>query len=152
MHLPTVVYTALNKANKKDLKRFYKAHGYSASFMGYDHCYIASINNAIIGSVILSYIDNKNTCALLHALFIHPQYRKRNYGHALVQYAYNEHKKLICFADKALELFYIGNNFIEGTLENIPNSMLERFKSYQTKNINLRVYVIESALAEELHL
>ena len=109
--------------------------------MGVDHTYVVKLNNIIIGSVILSYLDKTNTVAFLHALFISPAYRHKGYAHYLIKYACNQHEQIICFADSSLHPLYTKSEFIEGSIKNLPPVILKRFTTYQSKHKNLRIYL-----------
>ena len=135
-----ITYAIYLKENKKLLKRFYKANHYSASFMGLDHTYVVSLNNTIIGCVILSYLDKTNTIAFLHALFISPIHRHKGYAHCLIEYACKHHEQIICFADSSLDQLYTKSKFIEGSIEKLPAVILKRFTTYLSKHKNLRIY------------
>lgn len=137
-------FMILNKSTRKDkksIKKFYKGEHYSASFMGYDHCYTATYNNEIIGSVILSYVNKINEYALLHALYISPLYRNNGYANKLINYACNEHNNILCFADKSLDGFYKKNGFTEAKPIDIPFYWQQRFNHYSIKNTNLTIYI-----------
>lgn len=136
-----MLFNKSKKEDKKHIKNFYKTERYSASFMGYDHCYTASYNNKIIGCAILSYINQGNEYALLHALYITPLYRNNGYANKLINHVCNEHKHIVCFADKSLHGLYKKNGFINTLPKNIPNDLQQRFNRYAIKNGNLTVYI-----------
>ncbi len=139
-----MMFNKSTKEDKKSIKHFYKRERYSASFMGYDHCYTATYNNEIIGSVILSYINKTNKYALLHALYVSPLYRNNGYANELINHACNVHKHVVCFADKSLDGFYKNNGFINTSSDGIPLYLQQRFNRYTIKNCHLKVYIKKS--------
>lgn len=128
------------KTDKKSILRFYKTSGYSASFMGYDSTYWLLSHNEIVGSVMLSYIEESNTYALLHGLFISPSLRNQHLGYELVSYVLTLHTKVICFADESLTAFYNKLGLYVTNNEEIPECMQGRYSSYIKKNKNLKIF------------
>lgn len=140
MSLHNISFYQTKKEDKKTTLRFYKAQGYSASFMGYDYTYWVKQDDNIVGSVIFSYINKNNTCALLHALYIDPNYRFNNLATHLIDYAANIHNHMICFADISLDMFYKKSSFIESPQNNLPECFNNKFIAYQQRNKKLKVY------------
>ncbi len=119
------------RSDKRSIKRFYKEHGYSASFMGFDTAYLIKLDDHIIASVIVSYITDNNNQALLHGLFVHKDYRNQHYASLLIQHAKQKHLSMVCFVDKALMPFYgrLGFNLINNNNQ-ISSVNLERLYIY----------------------
>ncbi len=137
---PNFSFYKTTKTDKKSILRFYKKSGYSASFMGYDNTYWLLNNNEIVGSVILSYVEDSNTCALLHGLFISPSFRNQHLGYELVSNVLQIHTEVICFADESLTAFYNKLGLHVTNNEEIPECMQGRYSSYIKKNKNLKIF------------
>ena len=146
MTINITVITA-QQSDKKNIKRFYKNNHYAASYMGYDSCYIIKIDNNIVASVIVSYIVNENSQALLHALFVDESYRKNKLASLLIQKAQQEHSSIVCFAHKKLIGFYQKLDFIpietfqtkEAQL--LSSTNLAKLSQYQRYNTQLTAYI-----------
>lgn len=124
------------KADKRQIKNFYKTNKYSASFMGYDTSYIALADNRIIACVILSYISKNNNQALLHALYVENNYRIQGIAKELVSYAKREHKSVACFALNTTSDFYYTLNFNQ-----IQKDMTDLTTTGLLSTINIEKYV-----------
>ena len=147
---PYKVVEAL-KSDKKDIMRFYKSQQYSASFIGHDHCYIVKFDNKIVASVILSAGQACGDYWLLHGLVIDKVMRGKKIASVILQAIINsEHlgskfKKIICFADVALQGLYNKNLFVtynsNDEIETLPQELKQRLKRYQSKQPNLHCYL-----------
>ena len=147
---PYKVVEAL-KSDKKDIMRFYKSQQYSARFIGKDHCYIVKLNNKIVASVILSAGQVCGDYWLLHGLVIDKVMRGKKIASVILQAIINsEHlgdkfKKIICFADVALQGLYKKNLFVTynstAEIKTLPQELKQRFKRYQSKQPNLHCYL-----------
>ena len=99
------------KSAKKSIQRFYKQQNYSASFIGYDNCYLVSNNDQIIACVIISRSTAENHQWLLHGLVVDKAYQNLGLGRAMLSYVTQQHYPLVCFAKKKLSLFYLRSAF-----------------------------------------
>jgi GNAT superfamily N-acetyltransferase len=142
--------TKAEKSDKKAILRFYKYQHYSASFIGYDHCYFIRHNQTIIAAMIVSKIALQHRHYFLHALVVDKQFQHQGLATQLLQHAIIQHQPLICFADESLSAFYTQNHMLKLTdiqkTENLPEHLLLRYKVYQNKQSQLKVFksVIDS--------
>ena len=141
MPLSKFTIQKLNKDRKKDIKSFYKENSYSASFIGYDHAYILTLEDKIIGAVIISYQSENNRYALLHGLFIEPSFRNKGCANLLIKNVIREHKHIICFAERELECIYISNGFFEEKSDKLPSYLIKRYESYVKKSTRLSIFI-----------
>jgi len=135
------------KTNKKKIKRFYKNNNYSASLIGYDETYIITIEEEIIGSVIISYQNQNNNCALLHALLINKNHRNNSYANQLIETVRKQHHYLVCFTERKLIKLYKQNGFIECDVNEIPSFLSNRYQSYLKKNTDLIILIYNNTTA-----
>lgn len=141
MFNPNLKIQKSNKANKKDIQRFYKLNNYSARYIGYDHTYTVTLEDKIIGAVIISYQSDNNHYALLHALLIAPSHRNKGYAKQLILKVLNDHHHIICFAERGLERLYVNHGFSEEASNNLPDYLIRRYESYVNKNKELIVFI-----------
>ena len=146
-------FSEAKKSDKKDISKFYKRHGYSAKFMGFDTCYFIEANNEIIASVILSNLveaeaklkakaeaiqsapENENSSLahaplFLHALFVVQDYRKLGLGRQLMAHAIERHHHIICFAEQTLTPFYQALRFQPVECGALPDIFNDRYRLY----------------------
>lgn len=138
---PILAIQKCKKTIKKDIQRFYKVNHYPASYIGYDHIYTITLENQIIGAVIVSYQSENNHYALLHALLITPTNRHKGYAKQLIKRVRSEHSHIICFAERELEGLYINNGFSEITPNRLPDYLIKRYESYKKKSKTLIPYI-----------
>lgn len=129
------------KSDKRKLQRFYKSQKYSASFMGYDHFYLLTIDEEILGAVMISYLSQTNKYGLIHALVVSQNYQHKGYASELIKKIKSEHSDIICFADYKLSKLYTGVGLHIELPKNIPNYLTERYKSYKLKNESLAIFM-----------
>lgn len=156
------------KTDKKDIMRFYKTQRYAASYIGQDQCYFIKVNNEIIACVMVSAGQESGEFWLLHALVTEKAYRGKGLASILLRFIMAESKvelqqitpgntvdknesslptysKIICFADKVLQLLYISNKFINyNAVEDIaqlPHEFQQRLSRYREKHSNLCCYL-----------
>jgi hypothetical protein len=133
---PYSPYTVIKavKTDKKDILRFYKNQQYAASFIGHDQCYIVKIDQCIIASVIISAGQEPSNFWLLHGLVTDKTQRGKNIASLIIHTIISDknerqqarYKHLICFADKALQAFYLSNHFtLYNTCDDIAQLPLE---------------------------
>jgi GNAT superfamily N-acetyltransferase len=132
------------KSDKKAILRFYNSQHYSARFIGYDHCYFMKDDQIIVAAMIVSKIAHQHRHYFLHALVVAEQFQKQGVASQLIQAALKLHQPLICFADESLSALYTQNNWVKLTDEqiyfNVPEHLLLRFKAYQNKQSQLKVF------------
>ena len=148
----TFQITKAIKSDKKDIFRFYKAQGYSASFIGQDQCYLVKKNNLIIAAAIISAGKTKTDFYLLHALVTDENYRGNKIASAIIKTIGNEtnelkqtiYRKIICFADNSLQRFYRSNHFInygEENIKQLPAEFQHRLCRYRIKQKTLQCFI-----------
>jgi len=135
-----IVINKSTNEDKKELKRFYKTNHYPVSFIGHDHVYKVIYDSKIIGSGIISYIDKSNDLGLLHALLISEENRGKGHAKRLIQHISNDHKHIVCFADKKLKSLYNSVDFYEQQSTNLPDLLKNKYNSYLKKNKSLIVF------------
>jgi len=132
------------KSDKKDILRFYKAQHYSARFLGFDRCYFIKINDDIIASVMVSYIIENSEISLLHALVVNQTWQHQGLASQLISHVTKIHPSIVCFADEKLTNLYIKNQMVsieENQFKHsLPEHLFVRFKSYQQKLPQLKVF------------
>ncbi|MDG1752288.1 MAG: GNAT family N-acetyltransferase [Thalassotalea sp.] len=132
------------KSDKKAILRFYKAQHYSASFIGYDHCYFLRDKQTIIAAMIVSKIALQHHHYFLHALVVDKQYQQQGIATKLLQLALQKHQPLICFANESLSAFYTKSNMVKLTnsqmTKSLPEHLLLRFEVYRNKQPQLKVF------------
>ncbi|MBA6222658.1 MULTISPECIES: GNAT family N-acetyltransferase [unclassified Colwellia] len=151
---PFSPYTVIKavKTDKKDILRFYKNQQYAASFIGHDQCYIVKMDKLIIASVIISAGQEPGSFWLLHGLVTDKAQRGKNIAslmlHAIISDK-NERKKaryknIICFADEALQTFYLSNHFIHyntrDDIAQLPIEFKQRLIRYRERQKNLHCF------------
>ncbi len=154
MSINTSIYQVIKalKSDKKDIFRFYKTQGYSASFIGHDQCYVVKENNLIIAAAIISAGKTKSNFYLLHALVTDKSYRGNNIASSIINTICNETNELlqirydntICFADTSLRRFYQKNNFSicdEQSIKQLPAEFQNRLSRYRIKQKNLQCFI-----------
>ena len=142
MKLPThfSLHTA-EKSDKKAIKRFYKQQKYSASFIGFDHCYFIKHHNQIVACVIISFIRENHLQALLHALVVDKNYQGLGLAKQLIFNIDCHYKSLVCLADKTLTLFYQKLGFKHSTPNQINEDIEQRYLQYVQKNKTLLRFI-----------
>lgn len=145
-------FSEAKKSDKKDILKFYKRHGYSAKFMGFDTCYFIEANGEIIASVILSNLieaEAKQSKAehdesslahaplFLHALFVVQDYRKLGLGRQLMAHAIERHHHIICFAEQTLTPFYQALRFQPVECGALPATFSDRYRLYADQQPSL---------------
>ncbi|WP_068546569.1 GNAT family N-acetyltransferase [Thalassotalea crassostreae] len=125
-----------DKADKKDIKRFYKSQRYSAGFLGDDRCFLvrdtAVKNTPIIASVIVSYCS---TSPFLHALVVDIKHQKQGLATALIKHCQQHFNSLVCFCEPKLASLYLANRFQVindiKMAKSMPEQLTSRFDSYR---------------------
>lgn len=150
---PYIVIKA-TKVEKKSIMRFYNTEHYPASYIGQDHCYIVKAGNVIIASAIVSAGQESSNFWLLHALVTSKAHRRRNIASFILQTIVSEknsqakfrYEKLICFADIALQEFYLTNHFINYNIRNdiakLPEEFRQRLTRYRVKQRDLQCFIL----------
>jgi len=131
-----LVITAI-KSDKKAIQRFYKQQKYSASFLGFDHCYLIKSNGTIIASVIISFIESNNQQAFLHALVVDKKHQKRGIATKLINSIESNYSSIICFANSNMIDFYQKLDFQVTNSELIKPIIEKRFIRYKQNSPNL---------------
>ena len=133
------------KSNKKAILRFYKSQNYSASFLGYDQCYFICDKQIIIAAMIVSKIAAKHQHYFLHALVVDNQYQRQGLASQLLRHALQITQPLICFANESLSSFYMQNNMLKLThdqiVKKLPEHLFLRFERYRKKQLQLKVFM-----------
>lgn len=134
------------KKDKKSVKRFYKQHNYSASYIGLDKNYLILKNNEIIASVIVSLSNIENTQHLLHGLVVAKEYQGQGFASRLLHYVSQNHKQVVCFAENKLAKFYQKNSFQQVASNSSPKEVLTiknylRFEAYIKNKPNLSIFI-----------
>jgi len=151
---PFSPYTVIKavKTDKKDILRFYKNQQYAASFIGHDQCYIVKMDQCIIASVIISAGQEPGSFWLLHGLVTNKAQRGKNIAslmlHAIIsdknERKQARYKNIICFADEALQTFYLSNHFIHyntrDDIAQLPIEFKQRLIRYREKQKNLHCF------------
>lgn len=140
------------KTDKKDILRFYKNQQYAASFIGHDQCYIVKMDHLIIASVIISAGQEPGNFWLLHGLVTDKAERGKNIAslilHAIIsnknERKQAKYKNIICFADEALQAFYVSNHFVHyntrDDIAQLPIEFKQRLIRYREKQKNLHCF------------
>ncbi|MDO6428711.1 GNAT family N-acetyltransferase [Thalassotalea sp. 1_MG-2023] len=141
-----LVIDTATKADKKTIKRFYKTHGFAASFMGYDSCYIIKQNDdEIIAAIIVSQLVKGNQQALLHGLYVSCKYRNEGLATKLLEHCIIKHKILVCFANNNLQELYqkVGFSMLQEkeVEQHLNTSLITRFNHYQQNQPFLRAFI-----------
>lgn len=136
------------KSDKKDILRFYKAQRYSARFIGLDCCYFITIDNNIIGSVLVSQLIPTNLQFLLHALAINKSHQRQGLAKALLNHVQSKYQPLVCFANQELSPLYLTNGFKKLAHTDINDVLTEplsiRFNRYLIKQPRLKVFISQN--------
>lgn len=119
-------------------EKFYQQQRYHASFMGNDNCFVAKLNNDIVGAVIVSTINQHH---LLHALVVRPAQRRQGIASQLAKQCISNNTPLYCFADKSLKSFYLRLSFKQLEICQLPHALAKRYSSYSKKNKSLLAFV-----------
>jgi len=140
--------TLAHKTNKKAILRFYKNNHYSASFLGFDSCYVIKDEQSIIASVIISKIkesQENSQLSFLHALVVKAQYQHIGLASQLLSHVQNLHSPFVCFANDELSALYTKNQMTkladDEVVEKVPEHLVLRFQSYQIKQPQLKVFL-----------
>jgi len=136
-----ITISVAQKDDKNSIKRFYKSNHYSASFMGGDTCFIARLDNEIVGGVIISHDTRIDSLPFLHALVVNKQQRGSGIARNLLNEAQRHFNTIVCFADNSLQSFYFKRGFNQTTKNALPTGLTERFIRYQCKNPNLGIFI-----------
>ena len=146
------------KSEKKSIQRFYKANRYSASFIGFDSCYLIKQGEVIIACVIISRCEqpDKSTDKLLacsagkyqyflHGLVVAPTFRGQGLATKLLKYALEHYQPIICFAKESLTHLYLTHGFtlVESSAveQVLLPSLTRRFIGYSAKENSLRAFI-----------
>ncbi len=146
------------KADKKDVVAFYRRHGYSAKFMGFDICYVIKTKQQIIASVILSDLEkvhalhsgqeslapSPQSSLFLHALFVDNDHRNQGLGHSLLTHCANVHRSIVCFSDQQLAPFYQQAQFVITQPHKLNETLQQRFALYADNQPSLRAFSYRS--------
>lgn len=118
--------------------------------MGLDHVFITQVEQELVGAIIISQISKENNQYLLHGFVIKQCYRKMGVGAALHHYVltslakdksnYKNLNSIICFADASLSSFYIKLGYKSDTLENLDDTLLQRYKAYKKRKNQLTIF------------
>lgn len=114
------------------VKKFYQEHYPSGKPNKADPIWVIRDNNKIICSLRLKQLDNSQ---LLTAMVTEPSYRNTGIGSHLIQSLHHELSTLpsYCFAFSHLVTFYENNGFACLMPEELPDTLLSRFKAYQAQ-------------------
>ena len=136
------------KADKKEIKRFYKQQHYSAKFMGLDQCYIVEDNNHIIASVIISQLTENNQQYFLHALVVNTCYQKQGLATKLLKYSTNHNAitekpdSIVCFCSVDIISLYQKSGFKVLSQKALNHTLFSRYLLYRKKQHNLTITAI----------
>lgn len=152
------------KADKKRIQRFYHQQHYSASFVGYDECYIIEEecfelegiehHNKIIAAAIVSMSHHTNQQPWLHGLVVNAHHQRQGIASVLMRHITACYTELVCFASPELIPFYqpLGFYPIEQMLNNttfklnspckmslgaLSETNLNRYQNYLTSQRSL---------------
>jgi ribosomal protein S18 acetylase RimI-like enzyme len=72
----------------------------------------------------------------------HPEFRQQGYGSHLLRETRLAlaSKTCFCFAEEHNAAFYLANNFLSETIEQLPAEFHDRLKAYQQKRPTLQAY------------
>ncbi|WP_286261294.1 GNAT family N-acetyltransferase [Thalassotalea atypica] len=145
-----IKFTLAPKHNKASIKRFYRQQNYNARFKGLDYCFIATIDDDIIGCLIISQLIPHNHQLLLHGLVTHNQQQGLGVASQLLEFSVFYMKKtnsestseLFCFADESLSDFYSKSGFsmVDACLLN--EELGHRYSAYKKYNKALVIFKI----------
>jgi GNAT superfamily N-acetyltransferase len=164
------LYTVIKatKSDKKDIMRFYKAQHYAASYIGQDQSYFIEVDGNIIACALVSAGQENGEFWLLHALVVAQAHRGKGIASLLLTSIMADKKpvdvarlanktaikneirlpayaKIICFADQALQRFYLSNQFIAynstADIKQLPNEFQQRLSRYREKQKALCCYL-----------
>ena len=132
-----ITYRLANKADKKEIKRFYKTQQYSAGLKGYDITYLAMQNNSIIGTVICSGLCMSANQYLLHGLVVNHYYHHQGLASNLINHCWHHLYSLsskalsvVCFAEQNLAHLYLKNNFNVADANKLTPLIKARYEAY----------------------
>lgn len=134
MYQQTVPIVQAQKADKKDLKRFYKAQRYHANFMGFDHGYLIKNKHEIIGAVLVSYLIENNRLGFLHGLCVDKNHQNQGLASSLILQCQKFHSQLLCFSQAKLANWYRAHHFKTASTDSIPQVLLDNYQSYLKKD------------------
>ena len=143
-----LIFRQAIKADKKEIKRFYKKQQYSAKFMGLDHCFIAEKDTIIIASVIISKLTDNNQQYFLHALAVDRSYQNQGLASKLLKYATNhiatkeQPTAIVCFCNPDLIPLYQKTGFNLLTQEELKQTLYSRYLLYRNKQSDLVIAAI----------
>ena len=129
------------KADKKDIKRFYRQQNYSAGFLGLDHCYLVRFQQKIIAAVIVSQIKPENDQHFLHALMVDGQHRQKHLASALLHHTIKHHQPLVCFSGSSLATLYTQMGFKLAKPCDLTQTLNLRFQAYCKKINDLLIFI-----------
>jgi len=135
-----IEFRLASKIDKASIKRFYKQQKYSAGFMGLDHTMLALVNDAIIGAVIVSKIEESNSQYLLHGLVVAQQYRGQQIASSLIKHMTKRFTSIYCFADSSLQNFYLNNGAALSSEDNLSTTLANRLNAYLKHSPKLNVF------------
>ncbi|MCJ8320558.1 MAG: GNAT family N-acetyltransferase [Colwellia sp.] len=138
--LISAVITA-EKEDKKAIKRFYKQQRYSASFIGFDHCYFIKSSDTIVASVIVSFIESNNQQAFLHALVVDRKFQKKGLATQLINAIDCGYSSITCFSNSNMTIFYQNFDFQIAGSSLIKPIIEKRFRQYKQKNPKLLRFI-----------
>ncbi|WDE13838.1 GNAT family N-acetyltransferase [Thalassomonas haliotis] len=139
--LPEFEFCRAEKSDKKAIKRFYRQHSYSASFMGLDSCYLVKDKQDIIASVLYSQLLAENRQSLLHALVVAPDHRRLSIAASLLDYSRTFHPLSVCFAAPELAPLYLSNNFQLANLDQLSPLLARRYLQYIKAKPELAIFI-----------
>ncbi|WP_160298240.1 GNAT family N-acetyltransferase [Thalassomonas actiniarum] len=138
---PEFEFCRAHKSDKKAIKRFYRRHSYSASFMGLDSCYLVKEQQEIIACVLQSQLLVENNQSLLHALVVDPAYRRQSIATSLLDYCCAFHPLTVCFAVPQLAPLYLSNNFQLAEPEQLSPLLAKRYLQYIKTKPELAIFI-----------
>ncbi|WP_281558758.1 GNAT family N-acetyltransferase [Thalassomonas sp. RHCl1] len=138
---PEFEFCRAQKSDKKAIKRFYRKHSYSASFMGLDSCYLAKDKQEIIACVLHSQLLVENNQSFLHALVVDPAYRRQSIATSLLDYCCAFHPLTVCFAAPKLTSLYLSNNFQLAKPEQLSPLLAKRYLQYIKTKPELAIFI-----------
>lgn len=121
------------------VKAFYREHYPSGKPNKADPIWLLTHKDKIICVYRLRQFESGQ---LLTGMVTHPEFRQQGYGSYLLHETRQAlaNKTCFCFAEEHNAAFYLANNFLSESIEQLPAELRDRLKAYQQKRPTLSAY------------
>lgn len=118
------------------IKKLYKAHYPSAKVKRDELIIIAQREKQIVGVVRLRDVEKYQ---LLTGMLTIPSVRGKGYGGAILEYCaqHHLHHGVFCYAYKHLKAFYARHGFEEVDVDDLPNTLKQKYLRYSESGKDL---------------